>query len=256
MYRIEDCPEILANYYLSGRSRGSSLKLCGKVMIISCLLKRSEGEFDQRAVFQYFEELNRACEMLEREARRLDAELSFENRHFNIDLPPTVDPRKGFSLLKNFLTLKTTKQAKQYYGPRFGADETPFILVFDEWNRSFSWEQTKFNKRYVNEVSVIFRDQHAFSWRTIAHELLHQYGAVDFYFPDETQRCADACLGESIMGYHGERVDDLTAYLVGWTDILSDGAYRFLKETMWMTYERNMQEMSRTWEVDIFRGTK
>lgn len=256
MCRIEDCPEIQGNYYLCGRSCGPCRELRGRVALISCLMKRSEEDFDEKTVARYYHEVYRACEVLENEAKRAGAPLKFQNYHFTVETPQACDPKKGFSLLKNFFSFKTTNQARQYYTKRLDVDETPFLLIFDEWERSFSWEQTKYSRRYVNEVSVIFRNDDNFSWRTIAHELLHQYGAVDFYFPEEIQKCADACLGQSLMGYHGERVDDFTAYLVGWRDTLSDDAYRFLKETMWMTYERNTEEMYRTWKVDIFGGRK
>jgi hypothetical protein len=171
-------------------------------------MKRTEEDFDEKTVARYYHEVYRACEVLENEAKRAGAPLKFQNYHFTVEAPQACDPKKGFSLLKNFFSFKTTNQARQYYTKRLDADETPFLLVFDEWERSFSWEQTKYSRRYVNEVSVIFRNDDNFSWRTIAHELLHQYGAVDFYFPEEIQKCADACLGQSLMGYHGERVDD------------------------------------------------
>jgi hypothetical protein len=52
------------------------------------------------------------------------------------------------------------------------------------------------------------------------------------------------------------RIDDLTAYWVGWKDTLTADACRFLNETMWMTHERQVEATRRAWEVDYFDGRK
>ena len=84
---------------------------------------------------------------------------------------------------------------------------------------------------------------------TIAHELLHQFGAIDFYFPREIEAIAKKYIGDSIMCNSSvDTVDDLTAYLVGWKDTVSENSYLFLKETMWMSAERFKEAKKSEWK--------
>jgi len=76
------------------------------------------------------------------------------------------------------------------------------------------------------------------------HELLHLYGAKDLYFPAEVSAAAAAYFPDSIMAT-GKRVDELTAYTVGWRDTLTDQAKAFLRDTAHLTredFDRAMQE--------------
>ena len=68
---------------------------------------------------------------------------------------------------------------------------------------------------------------------TVRHELLHLYGAEDFYFHDGVKAAAQKHLPDSIMlssGNPNAHVDSLTAYLVGWTDQPDAVATAFLDE--------------------------
>lgn len=69
------------------------------------------------------------------------------------------------------------------------------------------------------------------------HELMHIFGARDYYYPDEAEALAKKYFPSSIMNTaDGEAViDPLTAYHIGWTDELTDTAIRFLDETAWIT---------------------
>ena len=59
----------------------------------------------------------------------------------------------------------------------------------------------------------------------------------DFYYPDEVNEASKRILGDTIMREDVETVDSFTAYLVGWTDQISDKSLEFLRETAHITYE-------------------
>ena len=65
----------------------------------------------------------------------------------------------------------------------------------------------------------------------LTHELFHQFGAIDLYNQEGVEKVALKYFPNSDMLTVSHVIDDLTAYLVGWTDTLSAKAQKFLKET-------------------------
>ncbi len=247
MYRVEDYPQIQGNYFLAGKGAGPSSRLRGDVAILSCFMRRSPNDFSETTRNQYYMEAHKAIAALEKEAKRYGIPLKIKGYHFTIDVPPNANPRDGFNLAKKFFSMDSVVQAQLNYEAHLNMDEAPFLFIFDEDNRSFAWKQSEYTS-YVNELSVIFKNRTKFSCDTIVHELLHQFGAADLYFPETIRTCADKYLGPSIMGMQGKKVDDLTAYLIGWKDTISANTYHFLKETMWMTKERYEQAIADEWK--------
>lgn len=86
----------------------------------------------------------------------------------------------------------------------------------------------------------------------LMHEIMHLFGAADLYFPDEFKQSAMLHFPDSIMmSTAGEcAVDSLTAYSIGWTEVLDDTALRFLKDTENVTPD--MLEMA--YEEELYTG--
>lgn len=76
--------------------------------------------------------------------------------------------------------------------------------------------------------------------RTFIHELLHLFGAEDFYYPPVVEKAADKWLPDSIMN-EGHTIDALTRVLVGWDTWLSGNAEGFLNDTKGVT-EKELDE--------------
>lgn len=109
-----------------------------------------------------------------------------------------------------------------------GVKEAPILLYVNAKERSYS----RPNNGEYTEYAIIW-DYSAF---TVQHELSHLFGAADFYMPSEVEKCADRYWPNSIMLSEKDFVtDDLTAYLIGWTNTLSDNALAFLYETAHIT---------------------
>ncbi len=81
------------------------------------------------------------------------------------------------------------------------------------------------------EYSVVRFNSHP---RSIAHELLHQYGAADLYYPLEIMPITKQYLPDSIM-CDGRSIDPLTRYLIGWRDEIPHNAVTFLEKTSHIT---------------------
>ena len=84
----------------------------------------------------------------------------------------------------------------------------------------------------------------------MTHELLHQFGAVDFYFPERVRQTAERYLPDNVMRSRCYVVDDLTAFLVGWRETLSAYVLCFLQDTMWITRSLYSQLLSDEWKKE------
>lgn len=235
--------------FFSGRNVGASRKLCGDIATISCLIKRNSSDFYEKTKANYFNALNEAHAWLEQQARRYNVSLKMKGYFFEIDAPTGLDEDDGWDILKSFFNQENMDALQNKYEVKLNFDETPFLAVFDMHNRSFATMQKNIYPFYINELSTIFRYNNNYNHLTIAHELLHQFGAVDFYFPDKISQSADYHLGPSIMGRAMGNVDDLTAYLIGWKDDISINTYNFLKNTMWYTKEEYENALKETWKA-------
>ncbi len=110
----------------------------------------------------------------------------------------------------------------------YGVDTAPVIFVANQKGRDFA----------TSQFCTLYEDASAFY-----HELNHIFGAKDFYYPDDVYTLAQTHLSNTIMIDSSKGVmDDLTAYLIGWTDTLSDSAMGFLQETAYLTQEYLSEE--------------
>ena len=248
-----ECPQTKNNFYLTARERGSSYKLCGKVNIMSFFMRRSEDEFSEDTCLHYLNEHKKLANFLESEAERYGVKLKITPHCCFVATHGNANPFDGYKLLNKFWSYRTTADVKKFYTNYHSVDETPILIVFDEDNRSFSSKQMSNSDPNQDEYSVIFRKYGDFNWKTMAHELLHQFGAADLYFPTEVSEFGKMYLGESIMTSRGETVDDLTAYLVGWKDTVSLDTYRFLQSTSWITEEIHAEILKTEWKRKLVK---
>ena len=70
----------------------------------------------------------------------------------------------------------------------------------------------------------------------MTHELLHQYGAIDFYLPAKVSAVTRKYFPNSVMS-SGIIIDPLTRFLIGWDQAPREHVLRFLEETKTITME-------------------
>ena len=116
-----------------------------------------------------------------------------------------------------------------------GTDQIAYVVMVDKGGRSYSLPYQGRNRSvstdYQLEYAVIFsgftdtsRDSAS---DTIAHELLHLFGAEDFYYPASRETLAEEYYPTDIMLC---AMPDLpyftlgayTAYTLGWTDTVAE----------------------------------
>lgn len=116
-----------------------------------------------------------------------------------------------------------------------GTEQIAYVVMVDKGGRSYSCPRKGRNRTpgddYELEYAVVYsgftdtsRDSAS---DTVAHELLHLFGAEDFYYPESREALAEKYYPEDIMLC---AMSDLscftlgayTAYTLGWTDTVPD----------------------------------
>lgn len=238
------------HFFLRGRDLGPCRSLRGNIALLSVFLHRKEGDFPPAHRSAYYATARAACAFLEKEAAKCGVDLSFSRYHFDVQAPPDVSERSGFPLIAPFFEMEDMPTLSAHYKKRLGTDACVFVLVFDGAGRSYSVRQLAKDSPH-NELSVVFYNMDKSPEnrkQTLLHELLHQYGAPDYYYPAAVREAAARWLQNSVMGVGDAVVDDLTAYIIGWRNTLTERAVRFLDDTAFMTQQEYKTALAQEWE--------
>lgn len=250
MFSIESYPELKSNFFLAGRDAGASRRLRGKVALLAVFLKRRPEDWPEARKQAFFRAINESQSFLKSEAGKYHVPLETTGYHFEVDVPADAEPKDGFRLIKDYFQAEDMESLQKSYEKMLHVDEAVFLLLFDFDGRSFAMKQDKCDPNPRQELSVVFfvgDDEEELSF-AITHELLHQFGAVDFYFPRRVKEAAAQYLPDNVMRSRCYVVDDLTAYLVGWREKLSPYVLCFLRDTMWITPDLYNQMLSDEWK--------
>ena len=112
-------------------------------------------------------------------------------------------------------------------------DNTPLLIFCSTQGRAFA--RCQYSDRFA-EYAVFYRGDDS---GVIRHEMLHLFGAEDYYVEDTIAEAAGRIFPNSVMlnsDYQGT-VDELTAYAIGWTDFPGENALQLLSETASVTSE-------------------
>ena len=91
-----------------------------------------------------------------------------------------------------------------------------------------------------SEFCVVYRSD----FNALLHEVLHVFGAADFYYPKQVSEAASKIFEKSVMLNASDSViDDLTRYLIGWHKAPSEKARQLLEATAGITQEMVSQAL-------------
>ena len=124
-----------------------------------------------------------------------------------------------------------------------GTEQAAFVFLFKKEAVSFASCVCSGN---APEAVFMYGKLHF----SVLHELLHLFGAVDLFYPPPVTKEAVRLFPHSVM-YNGadpdcRELDDLTRYLIGWTDQTSPKAMALLRAGAGLTredIERGMAEV-------------
>jgi len=232
--RLPSVPEALQEHtFLQSRDLGPCGVFQGDVGITVIFVHDADSGWTPEAISQYLDQIREDVQGISQDAALWGRELSLSldtrecyiggsvtsdtvNTHLDAILAAAGLPADGFH---------------QQLEETLAVDQAPVVFVLNKPGRASAQMGS------LEEFCFLFEDASAFR-----HELYHLFGAEDLYYPAEVTQIAESCFHDSIMlGYESDTVDDLTAYLMGWTNEVSAEALSFLEQTTWVTAE-SMQE--------------
>lgn len=245
---LTNYPEYSDHCYMSRRDYGSSRTLTGDVKLLLVFVNDSSSSWSEGEISNFFNAVYRDCDDLERQAAEWGTYLNFEYGYFEVTVPQSEENRSFNYLMEDFFhrTDHDLDALENYYETQSGADDAPLLFVYNREGRSNCYVGSRENN-WMNEYPTYYAKSMG-SELSITHELLHLYGASDYYYPVLADETADRYFPNASMRVGGTEVDDLTAYIIGWTDYLTDTAQWFLYDTRYMTKEMIEDGLNKTLE--------
>lgn len=227
--QLPSVPENAREHYLfQARDYGMCGKLLGSVTVQIFFVDTSDTQWEPQAQLQQQELLQLQAQQLAQEAAGYGAalELELQFRNASVDLPFSEDIDMLFADM-------LLSDAGFYSGAGQNLGSDPIILFLNQPGRPYAhtarWDEDL-------EFACLFQDSHAFR-----HELLHLFGAKDFYYPDAMAQLVSQYYPDSVMLDSTNITDSFTAYLVGWTDTLTEHDLEFLEHALEVTDEEYSQ---------------
>ncbi len=225
-------------FALQGKNAGCSIKLRGKVVLITFLINDGESRWDNDSEKAAIEMLRSATNRLMNESKLNKDELQVVYACCQVSLPYIVTRKNSKKCAADVLRqfgYMTVQEYQRHYESRFSRDETAVTFLFNKDFRSYAQsvdrKSGESEDQYTDgeEYSIVSFDTGNIpgSERTFLHELLHQFGAIDYYYPEVLKFKAEKHMPNSIMN-GGEIIDDLTRYIIGWDESPTDVALNFL----------------------------
>lgn len=230
--------EIKDAFALRGRNVGCSVKLRGRVVLIAFLINDGGSSWDLRSEKTFEVSLKQICDDLMNVSGLNRDELNIAYALCQVTVPYPVGRHNTSRFVQDVLRqfgYEDVQSYQEHYESKFSRDEACISFVFNKKFRSYAvsvdaQQNTDKEDPTGNEYSMVAYDpgDPQDSQRAFIHELMHQFGAIDYYYPEQLSIEAEHYFPGSIMN-SGEDIDDVTRYVIGWTDTLTPKAKEFLK---------------------------
>ena len=233
--RLEGVPEELENHVLlQHRGNGDCEEMTGSIAVMLLFVDEPDHVWTPEKRDAYYNRIFEQTAQVEAAAAAYNTHLEFGYCYATASWPETLDnSAEIFDAMDSLMSqagLGNRDSAHENLKQMFNKGEAAIFVVLNKTGRANAYMSTGTGG---TEFAILYNDSNPF-W----HEMNHLFGAVDFYYPAEVKAAADLYLGESIMTVGaGGIVDELTAYLIGWTDELYSCGRGFLYETAWITQE-------------------
>ena len=231
---LAGCTAGAEHFALRSRDVGACRKLLGNIRAIVVIVNTPQHPWTQAKR----DELNRvswsSVEYMNKNAQTYHANAHFDFCYLEYTLSGEYDENLNWywEILHDYFHLNSMQEIQDYYTSPADVDEAPVLFMFNSWALSHTYTAYTDYPGWNEEFCVIFCDT-KMNDNYLTHELYHQYGAIDLYdyHNEGIYALSRKYFPNSVMRCEGVEMDDLNAYLIGWTDTLSDKAQRFLKES-------------------------
>lgn len=241
------CPAAAEGYeehfLLSEKDCGVCKRLTGDVELAVVLVSLVEAPWTAESRQALEASFNRAMATLEQEAAAYGVFLDLSVQYHAVSAEETISLNEDSGVWAEGVL--GGNPALPAYDRTGVQDSQPLILCINTGGRAFA--SSRLDERTA-EYLILFGTEVE---RSIRHELMHLYGAWDYYLHDEVEAAARQYSPDSIMlsTSHDAVVDSLTAYVIGWTDTLDANARALLNATahltqddIWLALAQNTQD--------------
>ena len=239
--RLPSVPEELWDHvYLDTRGQGSCARFTGNVTVLFVFADDPQTQWTLEEIESTKQEIEPILARIRQDAAAFGATLNLTADYVTGTAEKPLVRDEWFSwatdILQSLSLLDTPSTLPADYRQHYQADAVPILFLTNQDGRSLA--RSTISGGSTIEGALIYDDPGA-----IYHELCHVFGAKDFYFPAEVKTLAQLHIPNSIMAdSNSGSVDSLTAYLMGWTDNLSNEALLFLNQTAYLTPEYLMAQ--------------
>lgn len=114
-----------------------------------------------------------------------------------------------------------------HYRDETARDNAVYLTLFNKDGRSYSLLQSNTKSGMYAEHCVLFSmTEYDFRSSCIAHEILHLYGAEDYYLGSREPIAAEIYPNDIMFQIYDDvnlhKLGDYTAFTIGWTDLIPD----------------------------------
>ena len=232
-FKEADIQYLPKHLFYDRRGKGKNVSLTGDVEVICIYVSDGESLWtDEEISDTYYDQLT-ALERLETEAVRYGAELDISLSYYKYESEEILTRNTyniWFDKVIKGLGFDGRDRVNEQLCSMLECDEAVIVFCFDKEERSFA---VSANYSAGTEYAVVYGSTTA---ESLCHEVCHIFGAYDYYYPAVIEDTAYKYFPDSVMlGGGNGIVDSLTAYLIGWADIMADDAIAFLTETSHLT---------------------
>ena len=202
---------------LQGKNAGCTLSLRGKVVLVCFLVNDGESKWDAAAEAECVEMLKSASHNLMTASGLNKQELQIAYAYKQVTVPYVATRQVMDQVVADVLRQfghKNVLDYQRHYEAKFARNEAVISFVFNKDFRSFAHlisrngpdlESPAPNGEEYSIVSFTPGDAYA-NERTLIHEMMHQFGAIDLYYPEYLKFQAEKLLPDSGTPAQGIRV--------------------------------------------------
>ena len=238
------------------QNRGCSLSCRGKIVIRVFFVDDSASSWDEAAKDAFKRVVFLAAECLVNGAKdenlKIEVVPAYSDKTVSCEVMSTGTSGQWIAEIFGLAYSSELVADQNRFRRVIGCDESPIVFAFNKDFRSCarSSESGAVGRRDDFEWSMVsYRPDDGVESieRTLVHELLHQFGAIDLYYPKRVSEAADDYLKGSVMR-SGTKIDDLTKVLIGWRTTLSPKAIKFLEATKDITEKQIENALEQEWK--------
>ena len=249
-----DMSKYEGHFALSGKNKGTSGEFLGKICLVGFLVNDRSSSWSDEDIDKMKTVLRRAAETIKEQSGLSDNRLKISYAFDVVPVQYRYERDEYKRVVDDVLVQYGYKDAasyKEHYEKKFKKTEAPLIFFVNRDFRSFALMDTSeaMNDGSSEYCFVSYSNDTEDCIRALIHELMHQFGAIDYYLPEKVKSAARKIFPESIM-LHGLEIDDLTRYLIGWDREPTGNALKFLDEIAGVTEEEIKEAREKDKEND------